>query len=71
MAKAEKAKARTERKAREREKKKHQTPEEKEAGKEKRLLKLVGEVVVKCMSKYAKGLPRELFKKQAKEVSRD
>ena len=37
----------------------------------KRLLKLLGEVVVKCMSKYAKGLPRELFKKQAKEVSRD
>uniref|UniRef100_D8QG04 Histone-lysine N-methyltransferase, H3 lysine-36 specific n=1 Tax=Schizophyllum commune (strain H4-8 / FGSC 9210) TaxID=578458 RepID=D8QG04_SCHCM len=67
--KAEKAKAREERKAREREKKKHQTPEEKEAGKEKRLLKLVGEVVVKSMSKYAKGLPRDVFKKQAKELT--
>ncbi|KAL1701032.1 hypothetical protein EV121DRAFT_282934 [Schizophyllum commune] len=67
--KAEKAKARAERKTREREKKKHHKPEEKEAGKEKRLLKLVGEVVVKCMSKYAKGLPRELFKKQAKELT--
>lgn len=42
--------------------------EEKEKLKEKRLLKLVGEVVVKCMSKYAKGLSKEMFKKYAKEV---
>lgn len=48
--------------------KKVQTPEEKEANKEKRLLKLVGAVVVKCMSKYGKSLERETFKKHAKEV---
>ncbi|PFH46282.1 hypothetical protein AMATHDRAFT_8013 [Amanita thiersii Skay4041] len=49
--------------------KKQQTPEEKEANKEKRLLKLIGAVVVKCMSKYAKSLNRELFKKYAKELT--
>lgn len=48
--------------------KKTLTPEEKEASKEKRLQKLVGAIVVKCMSKYAKTLNRELFKKYAKEV---
>jgi histone-lysine N-methyltransferase SETD2 len=42
---------------------------QKEANKEKRLLKLVGAVVVKSMSKYAKGLGKEDFKKHAKEVS--
>jgi hypothetical protein len=48
------------------------TPQEranKEANKEKRLLKLVGAIVVKSMSKYVKGLGKEDFKKHAKEVS--
>ncbi|KAF9451333.1 hypothetical protein P691DRAFT_663480 [Macrolepiota fuliginosa MF-IS2] len=48
------------------------TPEEKaakEASKEKRLLKLVGAVVVKSMSKYAKALGKEEFKKYAKELT--
>ncbi|KAK7055447.1 histone methyltransferase [Favolaschia claudopus] len=49
--------------------KKVQTAEEKEANKEKRLLKLVGAVVVKCMSKYGKSLERETFKKHAKELT--
>ncbi|KAF8626036.1 hypothetical protein AX15_005126 [Amanita polypyramis BW_CC] len=49
--------------------KKTLTSEEKEVNKEKRLHKLVGAVVVKCMSKYAKGLDRELFKKYAKELT--
>ncbi|KAF7324844.1 Histone methyltransferase [Mycena kentingensis (nom. inval.)] len=48
--------------------KKTQTPEEREANKNKRLLKLVGAVVVKCMSKYGRGLEREKFKKYAKEA---
>jgi SRI (Set2 Rpb1 interacting) domain len=48
--------------------KKHQTPEEKEANKEKRLQKLVGAVVVKCMSKYQKQMDHDVFKKHAKEV---
>lgn len=51
-------------------KKASMTPQEKEALKEKRLLKLVGAVVVKCMSKYAKSLDRDNFKKYAKEVRR-
>ncbi|KAJ7160997.1 hypothetical protein C8R46DRAFT_357675 [Mycena filopes] len=49
--------------------KKTQTTEEKEANKEKRLLKLVGAVVVKCMSKYGKSLERDAFKKHAKELT--
>jgi hypothetical protein len=48
--------------------KKPQTKEEKEANKEKRLQKLVGSVVVKCMSKYQKQLDHTQFKKHAKEV---
>lgn len=48
---------------------KHQTKEEKEAHKEKRLLKLVGGVVVKCMSRYAKQLDHDQFKKYAKELT--
>jgi hypothetical protein len=48
--------------------KKHQTQEEKEANKEKRLQKLVGGIVVKCMSKYQKQMDHDLFKKHAKEV---
>ncbi|KAJ6578858.1 histone methyltransferase [Mycena vulgaris] len=46
-----------------------QTAEEKEANKEKRLQKLVGAVVVKCMSKYGKSLERDTFKKHAKELT--
>lgn len=52
-------------------KKASMTPQEKEALKEKRLLKLVGAVVVKCMSRYAKSLDREKFKKYAREVCCD
>jgi [histone H3]-lysine36 N-trimethyltransferase len=48
--------------------KKHRSNEEKEANKERRLLKLVGSVVVKCMSKYQKDMDHDLFKKHAKEV---
>lgn len=57
-----------EKKKKERPPKKAQTAEEKEANKEKRLLKLVGAVVVKCMSKYSKKLDHDQFKKYAKEV---
>ena len=42
--------------------------EEREANKEKRLLKLIGAVVVKCMSKYKDQMDHDLFKKYAKEV---
>nr|GAT56044.1 histone methyltransferase [Mycena chlorophos] len=77
---AEAEKARKEKKGKEREKRKHrsssskkssatQTPEEREANKNKRLLKLVGAVVVKSMSKYGKGLERDKFKKHAKELT--
>lgn len=48
--------------------KKPQSKEEREANKEKRLLKLVGAVVVKCMSKYSSKLDNDVFKKYAKEV---
>ena len=44
------------------------TPEEHEANKEKRLLKLIGAVVVKCMSKHSKSFDHDAFKKHAKEV---
>lgn len=40
-----------------------------EEQKEKRLLKMVGEVVVKSMSKYKDQLDHDRFKKYAKEVS--
>ncbi|KAG0706271.1 hypothetical protein DFH29DRAFT_191520 [Suillus ampliporus] len=49
--------------------KKTQTTEEREANKEKRLLKLVGAVVVKCMSRYSKQLDHDQFKKHAKELT--
>ena len=62
------AKAEAARAARKSSKHKKSTPEEKEANKEKRLLKLVGAVVVKCMSKYQKDMDHELFKQHAKEV---
>ncbi|KAG6902637.1 hypothetical protein C0995_013762 [Termitomyces sp. Mi166 len=44
------------------------TEEEKEAVKEKRMLKLVGAVVVKCMSKHSKVMDHDQFKKHAKEI---
>ncbi|KAL6308930.1 hypothetical protein BKA93DRAFT_724617 [Sparassis latifolia] len=46
-----------------------ESSEEKEANKEKRLLKLVGAVVVKCMSKYQKQMDHDVFKKHAKELT--
>ncbi|KAG6374133.1 hypothetical protein JVT61DRAFT_4779 [Boletus reticuloceps] len=49
--------------------KKPQSMEEREANKEKRLLKLVGAVVVKCMSKYSGKMDNEMFKKYAKELT--
>lgn len=49
--------------------KKSLTLEEHEANKEKRLLKLIGAVVVKCMSKHSKSFDHDTFKKHAKEVS--
>ncbi|KAG7447390.1 SET domain-containing protein [Guyanagaster necrorhizus] len=49
--------------------KKLETSEQKEANKEKRLLKLVGAVVVKCMSKYARSMEHDVFKKYAKELT--
>lgn len=48
--------------------KKQQSREEKESLKEKRLLKLVGAVVVKVMSKYQNQMDHDSFKKHAKEV---
>ncbi|KAG8215170.1 hypothetical protein J3R82DRAFT_8679, partial [Butyriboletus roseoflavus] len=49
--------------------KKPQSKEEREANKEKRLLKLVGAVVVKCMSKYSGQMDNDVFKKYAKELT--
>ncbi|KAF9526023.1 hypothetical protein CPB83DRAFT_771030 [Crepidotus variabilis] len=45
------------------------TPQQREALKEKRLLKLIGAVVVKCMSKYAKSLDKDNFKKYAQQLT--
>lgn len=44
------------------------TPEERERRKERQLLKLVGAVVVKVLSKHQGYLSREEFKKHAQEV---
>ncbi|EEB95032.1 hypothetical protein MPER_06062, partial [Moniliophthora perniciosa FA553] len=49
-------------------KKSSQSSTEREANKEKKLQKLVGAIVVKSMSKYAKSLEHDMFKKYAKEV---
>ncbi|GLB44230.1 putative class V-like SAM-binding methyltransferase superfamily, Histone-lysine methyltransferase family. SET2 subfamily protein [Lyophyllum shimeji] len=49
--------------------KKELTEAEKEANKEKRLMKLVGAVVVKCMSKHSKAMDHDTFKKHAKELT--
>ena len=51
-------------------KKPQQSKEEKEANKEKRLLKLISPVVVKCMSKHKDQMDHDQFKKYAKEVRR-
>ncbi|KZT23009.1 SET domain-containing protein [Neolentinus lepideus HHB14362 ss-1] len=48
---------------------KKQSKEEREALKEKRLQKLVGAIVVKCMSKYSKQIDHDLFKRHAKELT--
>ncbi|CAK5271481.1 unnamed protein product [Mycena citricolor] len=69
QARAEKKERREKRKQRSQEKKKKRTPEEREANKAQRLQKLIGAVVVKCMSKYGRGLERETFKKHAKELT--
>ncbi|KAF8192677.1 hypothetical protein K438DRAFT_2017875 [Mycena galopus ATCC 62051] len=58
-----------EHKRKHRSKKPKETSEEKEANKEKRLLKLIGAVVVKSMAKYGKSLERDSFKKHAKELT--
>lgn len=55
-------------KEKERAKKREMTPEEKEALKEKRLQKLVGQVVVRCLSKHKDQLDHDTFKEKAKEV---
>ncbi|KAF8804407.1 hypothetical protein BYT27DRAFT_7107098 [Phlegmacium glaucopus] len=66
-----KADAAADKAARKKEKsnKKSLTSEEREANKEKRLLKLIGAVVVKCMSKYSKAFDHDAFKKHAKELT--
>jgi hypothetical protein len=65
---AERERRRKERKERERgEKKRHHDPDQ-EDNREKRLLKLVGAVVVKTMSKYRTRMDVDTFKKHAKEV---
>ncbi|EKM52685.1 uncharacterized protein PHACADRAFT_211907 [Phanerochaete carnosa HHB-10118-sp] len=45
------------------------TKEEKEVLKEKRLMKLVGSVVVKCLSKYQKQMDHDAFKEHAKHLT--
>lgn len=53
---------------RERKKRKEKAKEDRETNKEKKLKKLVGAIVVKCMSKYQKHFDHDTFKKYAKEV---
>lgn len=45
-------------------------PEEEQRRKEKRLKMLVGDVVVRSMSKYKQQMEHETFKRYAREVSR-
>ncbi|KAF8525700.1 hypothetical protein JB92DRAFT_2701103 [Gautieria morchelliformis] len=45
------------------------SPSKSKANREKRLLKLVGAVVVKCMSKYQSQMDHEVFKKHAKQIT--
>jgi hypothetical protein len=66
---AERERRRKERKERERgEKKRHHDDRDREDNREKRLLKLVGAIVVKTMSKYRTRMDVDTFKKHAKEV---
>ncbi|KAG6836961.1 hypothetical protein H0H93_000353 [Arthromyces matolae] len=69
VAKHEASKQESSQRKRQKVTKKPHTEEEKEAMKEKRLLKLVGAVVVKCMSKYSKVMDHDQFKKHAKELT--
>jgi [histone H3]-lysine36 N-trimethyltransferase len=64
---AERERRRKERKERERGEKRHHDRDP-EDNREKRLLKLVGAVVVKTMSKYRTRMDVDTFKKHAKEV---
>jgi [histone H3]-lysine36 N-trimethyltransferase len=64
---AERERRRKERKERERSEKRHHDRDG-EVNREKRLLKLVGAVVVKTMSKYRTRMDVDTFKKHAKEV---
>lgn len=43
--------------------------EDEQAKKDKRLTKLVGDVVVRSMSKYREQMEHDTFKRYAKEVS--
>ncbi|KAI5119568.1 hypothetical protein M0805_005632 [Coniferiporia weirii] len=61
--------ARKSKRPRDKAKRKSLSIEEKEGLKEKKLLKLVGAVVVKCMSKYQKRMDHDTFKKHAKELT--
>lgn len=63
------APARSEEEPRKRQKTAHTMSAEELAKKEKRLTKLVGEVVVKSMSKYKEQMEHDTFKRYAKEVS--
>lgn len=62
------APARVEEEPRKRQKTAHVLTAEDEAKKEKRLTKLIGEVVVKSMSKYREQMDHDTFKRYAKEV---
>ncbi|KAH9476999.1 Histone-lysine N-methyltransferase, H3 lysine-36 specific [Psilocybe cubensis] len=68
-AKAEAAAEKAARRKERAERKVSMTAEDKEAMKEKRLMKLVGAVVVKCMSKHSKSFDRDSFKKHAKDLT--
>jgi hypothetical protein len=61
-------KEKKEQERRERKKLPKPSAEEKELLKEKRLLKLVGAIVVACLSKHKAQMDNEQFKKHAKEV---
>ncbi|TFY70770.1 hypothetical protein EVG20_g2227 [Dentipellis fragilis] len=68
-ARSKESKEERERRRRERKEKDKKRKADKEANKDKRLLKLVGAVVVKCMSKYRSQMEVETFKKHAKELT--
>ncbi|KAA1474184.1 SET domain-containing protein [Dentipellis sp. KUC8613] len=68
-ARSKESKEERERRRRERKEKEKKRKADREANKNKRLLKLVGAVVVKCMSKYRSQMEVETFKKHAKELT--